>query len=835
MENNNYFLGDDLAYDAWVSKYQHNKETLDEFFGRIASEFARLDNFKKNSEQLTDYAWKSLSEYGRERLSNKDRYESFLDLFKDFKYIIPGGSVLAGIGSGKPVSLSNCFVTKTGDSIEQIFDTAREMSEIYKRRGGNGTDLSNLRPAGAFVNNAAKTTGGVVPFMELYSQVTNTIGQDGRRGALMLSIDIKHPDSPEFIKIKQDLTKVTGANVSVRISKDFMDAVENDRDYILRWPCEKDLSIFSEEYLNVNYNELTYIEDHTDNSIIYIKKVRAKELWDSIIHCAWSSAEPGILFWDNIIENDPASVYDKFRAVSTNPCVTPETTLLTKEGFKSIVTLLNQEIEIWNGKEWTLVTPFQTSDNEQVFKVVFSDGTDLTCTNYHEFILKDGIRKQLKDCKIGDKLSKFVYPLIEFSDSYGVDKNAYTQGFFAGDGTISIEKGRDTRYFIDLYGEKIDLIPYLNVKEYGTLDLVNNKIRTIIVNQMSPLKTFVPTQVCKETRLAWLAGLLDSDGTLNDSGGSLAITSINKEFLTNVKSMLITLGIRSTIGIIKEEQQKEIKGEIYACQTCYRLVISAYYVKQLIELGLITHRIPLIANPNRDASRFIQIESIELIGNSDVYCVTDNKNHSALFNHVMTAQCGEIPLSPYDSCRLIASNLYSLVQSPFTPLAKINKDLAYRVFYEAQIIADILVDLEIEAINRIISISQNKEKEFWEKVNEIGKAGRRTGTGITALGDMMAALNLNYNSPIIGELMKLKMKAELDATIDLAILNSPFPDYDGNKEYSNNNEELDEVNYIGNNKFFNFLMQEFPSEWQRMRIFGRRNISWSTINFGGLT
>ena len=170
-----YFNGDELALHAWQSKYQFGTETLSEFFIRIASEFARLDNFI-DAEILPTDKLEALSAYGLSRIGI-NRYDQFLDLFSDFKHILPGGSVLAGIGSKKPISLSNCFVVKTGDSIEEIFDAGHQMAEIYKRRGGVGTDLSEIRPAGAIVNNAAKTTGGVVPFMELYSQVTNTIGQ----------------------------------------------------------------------------------------------------------------------------------------------------------------------------------------------------------------------------------------------------------------------------------------------------------------------------------------------------------------------------------------------------------------------------------------------------------------------------------------------------------------------------------------------------------------------------------------------------------------------------------------------------------------------------------
>ena len=178
-EKNDYFKNDELARQVWESKYKLGDETLDEFFDRIASEFARLDNFGGTNRFTTV---DKLSDYGKKRV-HENRKEEFLNLFKDFKYIIPGGSVLAGVGSGKPVSLSNCFVLENGDSISQIFNAGRDMAQIYKRRGGVGQDLSLIRPARAVVNNAARTTGGVVPFMELFSQTTNTIGQDGRRGA----------------------------------------------------------------------------------------------------------------------------------------------------------------------------------------------------------------------------------------------------------------------------------------------------------------------------------------------------------------------------------------------------------------------------------------------------------------------------------------------------------------------------------------------------------------------------------------------------------------------------------------------------------------------------
>ena len=514
-----YFENDELARQVWEDKYRLGDETLNEFFSRIASEFARLDNVNLTASDVDRLEYANLSKYGRERiLSSVGRRELFHTLFKDFKYIIPGGSVLAGIGTPKPVSLSNCFVLKNGDSITEILDANRDIAQIYKRRGGVGQDLSIIRPAKAAVNNAAKSTGGVVPFMELFSQTTNTIGQDGRRGALMLSIDIAHPDSPEFITSKQNLSKITGANISVKLNDEFMQAVENDKDYVLRWPVNSQINeVLEEEFFDGtpwNYNELYTLQ--TESGPVYFKIVQAKTLWNSIIECAWSTAEPGILFWDTILENDPASVYSEFKAVSTNPC-------------------------------------------------------------------------------------------------------------------------------------------------------------------------------------------------------------------------------------------------------------------------------------------------------------------------------GEIPLSPYDSCRLIASNLYNLVKHKYAVDAEIDSELAYKVFYEAQIIGDILVDLEIEYVQRIIDITEGSERELWMNIQSIGRNGRRTGVGITGLADFYAALGKNYGDAETTDfIMKLKMKAELDATIDLAIINGAFPSYDKELEYKYKNTVQDDPGididvYLGGNNFYDYLQDEFPDQWKKMQQYGRRNVSWSTI------
>lgn len=281
-----YFKGDELAANVWLNKYALKdsegniyENTPDEMHWRIAHEIARIESKYPNP------------------LTAHDVYI----LLKDFKYIIPQGGPMAGIGNNFQISsLSNCFVIGTeseADSYGGIMKIDQEQVQLMKRRGGVGHDLSHIRPEGSPVKNSALTSTGIVPFMERYSNSTREVAQDGRRGALMLSISVKHPDSEKFIDAKMEKGKVTGANVSVKIDDAFMQAVKNNTPYVQQYPIESSTPSFTQE-------------------------IDARKLWNKIIYNAWSSAEPGVLFWDTIIrESVPDSYADLgFKTVSTNPC-----------------------------------------------------------------------------------------------------------------------------------------------------------------------------------------------------------------------------------------------------------------------------------------------------------------------------------------------------------------------------------------------------------------------------------------------------------------------------------------------------------------------------------
>jgi len=297
-----YFNGDRQAAEGWARKYclrdtKSNgngkieslfvESTPDDMHRRIAREMARIDK----------------------KLSPNSYIEEgvFYDALRKFDRIIMQGSPSAAIGNPyQYMSASNCFVIDSpDDSIGDIFTAGRQMAELMKRRGGVGIDLSKLRPAGTRVNNAALSSNGAWSFADFYSYITRMIGQKGREGALMVTMHIRHPDSPLFAVAKADLSKITGANISLRIDDEFMEAVINDEEYELRWPVEGTPKI--------------------------TEKVRAVELWNTITEQAHKTGEPGLLMWDNITKNLPAHCYERFKTLSTNPCLAGDTLFITND------------------------------------------------------------------------------------------------------------------------------------------------------------------------------------------------------------------------------------------------------------------------------------------------------------------------------------------------------------------------------------------------------------------------------------------------------------------------------------------------------------------------
>lgn len=358
-----YFNGDSLAADV-VTKYllrvpegDFIEKSPDEMHRRIAKELARIESTYPNP------------------ISEDEIY----GLLAGFKYLIPQGSPMSAIGNSNQVqSLSNCFViAQPEDSYGGILLSDQEQVQIMKRRGGVGFDISKIRPRGVTTSNAARTTDGIGVFMERFSNSTREVAQGGRRGALMLTIDCRHPEIDTFLNIKRDLSKVTGANISVRFTDDFLQAVEKNEQYTLRWPV---ISPVSEAKIT--------------------RVVNAKEIWEQFVDSAWTSAEPGALFWDTVQKGTPADIYSEegYSSISTNPCVTGDTLVTTNAGTKTVKELAEQHAQFkvlaYDTKSGETVlkdaTAFKTKENAKILTLTTKSGKKIRLTPDHRVYTQRG-------------------------------------------------------------------------------------------------------------------------------------------------------------------------------------------------------------------------------------------------------------------------------------------------------------------------------------------------------------------------------------------------------------------------------------------------------------
>ena len=471
--------GNQLAYDIWTKKYRYNNETFN--------------------------AW-------LDRISNKNEHVKQIILEKKFLF---GGRILAnrGIQEYQKITFSNCYVIPpVEDSIEGIYNACAQLARTYSYGGGCGIDISNLRPTGAEVHNAAKTTSGAVSFMSTFDEVTKVIGQNGRRGALMISIDINHPDVQEFVNIKTDLNKVTSANISVRVNADFMKAVKENKDYILRFPC--DIELPSDLHVeNMPYNELWQYTDVVNN--YYFKKIKAKDLFDNLCLNNWNYAEPGILYWDRISDYNLLSTDDKFSYAGVNPCAEEP----LPAGGSCLLGSINLSEFV---KDGVFVT------NE------FIDAVHTAVTALND-VLDEGLELHPLDIQqktVGDYrqigLGVFGYAdmLIKMGLRYGSkEANEFTD--YVGDLLIS-ESIRQSAYLAKMYGGYNKYDPVIMESDFFTTHITNHPDRKDIYD-------LVKTFGLRNSQLLTIAPTGTLSTMLNVSGGAEPIFA--KSFNRTTKSL----------------------------------------------------------------------------------------------------------------------------------------------------------------------------------------------------------------------------------------------------------------------------------------------------------
>lgn len=730
-----YFKGDILATNVWIKKYAlklknesyYLELTPDETIQRISKEIHQIENKYKNP------------------LSYEEIYESL----KNFKSFIFGGSIQFGLGNEDQISsLGNCFFIDNGsDSYGGIFNTDESLVQLMKRRGGVGITLEHLRPATASVNNAAQSSTGATSFMNRYSESTREVAQDGRRGALMITMHINHPDIVDFIMKKDDLTKITGANVSVKVTDEFMRAVEEDADYLLRWPVESRQPAMNEK---LTYNKLHRMEDGS-----YVRRVKARDVWNTIVKQAHKNAEPGVLFWDNVIKESPADMYADlgFKTLGTNPCIIGNTLIAVADGRNavSIKTLADEgkDIPVYStnlasGKteiKWGR-NPRLTKEKAEVWKLILDDGSELIATPDHGILTSKLQYKALKDLVPGESLIPF----------YSFNSNGYRQISRTG-AKMSGGNFRNRRQYQLVYEFYKGLIDHkLNSIHHMDFDSKNDRIENL-EKLLRPIH--------RELHAKLMRGDKNPYHKMSDEWKFKFASHLGKEnpLYINVSNDDI---IREGKKIFAEKGKLTRKDwMIFAKNNNYPTKLSNDF-----RFGSFTNFKNQVANNHK-------VVSSKFYGYEDVYNITveDNHNYHIINNFsdplyitssgICVKNCGEVPLSSYDSCRLGSINLYTLVEDPFTSDARLDwSELAKRASF-AQRFMDDIVDAEEEKILLILKkIDADKEpeelkrveREVWEKVLKVLRNGRRTGVGVLGLGDMLAALNIKFGTPKATEL-----------------------------------------------------------------------------------
>jgi ribonucleoside-diphosphate reductase alpha chain len=531
----------------------------------------------------------------------------------------------------------------------------------------------------------------------------NILGR--RAGAITVSLDIWHLDVPEFLEMQTEngdqRRKAYDIFPQLVISDEFMRRVITKEDWTLIDPYEVKQKLNIElaelwgEKFEAAYQE---IEANLGDTLTLYKRVNARDLFKTIMRSQVETGMPYLWFKDTSNRANP-NQHEGY-IPGGNLCVAPETRILTDRGQFPIVELAGQKVNIWNGSEWSEVLVRQTGENQPLLKVNFSNGESLECTYYHHFWVQDTYKSQprrveAKDLQPGDKLIKYRLPLVS-SETDLEFPYAYTAGFFSGDGSHSAEGLPE----LDLYGEKQDLLPYLAIrnhrrgnasasKELGTIAIYEDIKQDRLVCKLPldiPPKFTVPLNgYTVKSRLEWLAGLLDADGCVyrNGNNHALAITSIHKNFLLEIRLMLQTLGIESKVSQVFEGGYQSLpdgKGgkKDYLCQDAYRLLISSNGLFQLGQLGLKTHRLQWeLRQPQRDASQFIRVTDVELTcRRDDTYCFTEPLRNLGMFNGILTGQCQEswsnvTPGKLAHCCNLDSLNLANIEDSELGEICEI--------------------------------------------------------------------------------------------------------------------------------------------------------------------
>lgn len=513
-----------------------------------------------------------------------------------------------GIERGLPISCNGSYIS---DSLDSILTKTAEIGIMSKYGAGTSAYFGDIRPRGSAISTGGRSNGAV-HFMELLETTTSVISQSNvRRGSCAVYLPIEHGDIGEFLNVRSEGNAIQQLSVGVTITDAWMQSmVDGDMD--------------------------------------------KRRLWARVIQKRFETGYPYIIFIDNVNNAAPQVYKDRgLKITHSNLCVAPETLILTRAGHQIISELEDETVDIWNGKEWSSTTVQKTGENQKLVKVILSDGKVIECTPYHKWYTVDSYtdqsqgkstEKRTHELKVGDKLIEFDVPVIDGTDEF---KYPYTHGAFCGDGTY--ESNMKPR--LTLYSEKDQALPYLDYRTEPVRDSLG-RLNVRLPLDLNP-KFDVPLTSSVETKLRWLEGYFDMDGTIarNGTNESIQAGSVEPVFIRNVQLLLQTLGVQSKIVDEHEERDALLPDghggyAMYHCQKVERLLVSSIGLYQLAYLGFSPKRLKFDNRlPQREAAHFVKVvEVIDEGRYADTYCVTEPLEHKAVFNGILTGQCSEIAL-----------------------------------------------------------------------------------------------------------------------------------------------------------------------------------------------
>jgi ribonucleoside-diphosphate reductase alpha chain len=682
-------------------------------------------------------------------------------------------------GTNRP-QLASCFLlAMKDDSIQGIYDTLSECALISKYAGGIGMHIHNVRSEGSHIKGTNGRSDGIVPMLQVFNYTARYVNQAGKRkGAFAIYLEPHHADIFKFI----DLRKNSGSEelrtkdlfIAVWLSDLFMSRVKNNQDWSLFDPNDA-------PGLEDVYGD-DYVELYTsyEKQGLAKKVVPAQELWTAILTSQIETGTPYLLNKDQC--NIKSNQKNLGTIKSSNLCVAPETPILTDKGYIPIADLKDQEVNVWNGEEWSTTTVRQTGEDQKLIKVVLSNGAELECTPYHKFYVETGTRPSDKsvplkvdagNLTVGAKLIKCDFPVLDGEDF----PYAYTHGFFCGDGTYQNNKygiyEKSPR--ITLYGEKKNLIDHLDIRTSSFKETTAGTINVMLPHNI-PEKFTVPINSSVKSKLEWFAGLCDSDGTVSKNGDneSIQIASIHKDFLMRCLLMLQTLGCNPKVRLNKGNRTSLLpngRGGLseYDCKPIYRLLLSSVDTISLLDLGLKTHRLDFSKHvPQRNARQFVKVVAVIDEGRvDDTYCFTEEKRGMGVFGGILTGQCSEIVeySSPEETatCNLAQINLAQCVTEGG---------------YNFERLTEV-------AQNAIYNLDKVIDESFYpvETAKRSNMRHRPLGLGVSGLHDVFFKLKLAFDSPEAAQLnrqiFETIYRAAVLQSVELAKMHGPYETFEG--------------------------------------------------------